>query len=139
MYHVALTPDYAPCTALCSMQETLPEAMAEILKASRELEWEPWYLAIVLNAMSEAAQNLADGKTAKASWIEMGCEDDAFSIDIFTHEEARYVRHDGKRLLMPHGAVGFVADPLHEQWIYDEAEIGDWNNVLLPHVAYLQS
>lgn len=137
MFHVGFTPDYSPSNALSAKSETLIGAIAELLK-SLDIVFGPeeWYVQHVLLACYEAVKNMAEDKTAKASWTDMGCEDDAFSIDIFTHEEAKYVRHDGEKWLAPHGAVGFVADPLHEQWLYDQSEIGDWDNVLIPQAVY---
>lgn len=135
MYHVAFTPEYSPSNALSAKADTLTEALSMLLKDFSALDpdgWEHWFLAIVLQSMMEATQNLADGKEGSASWFEMGCDDDAFRIDIFTDEDARYIRHNGEKWLAPHGAVGFVSDKLQELWIYDEAEIGDYDNVLLP-------
>lgn len=137
MFHIALTPEHSPSNALSAQHETLMGAIADLLN-SINLAYGPeeWYVSLVLVTISEAIENMQNNKTAKSSWTDMGCEDDAFSIDIFTHEEAKYVRHDGHLWLAPHGAVGFVADPLHEQWLYDQAEIGDWDNVLIPQAVY---
>lgn len=133
MFHIALTPDYSPSNALSAKHETLIGAIAELIKNLDILYGpEEWYVEHVLLACHDAVKNMMEDKPAKGSWTDMGMEDDAFSIDIFTHDEAKYVRHDGHKWLAPHGAVGFVADPLHEQWLYDQAEIGDWENVLLP-------
>lgn len=133
MFHIALTPDYSPSNALSAHNETLMGAIAKLL-ADIDLAYGPeeWYVQLVLVTVQEAVKNLEENKTAKASWTDMGCEDDAFSIDIFCEDDARYIRHDGQKWLAPHGAVGFVTDPLHEQWLYDQSEIGDWENVLLP-------
>ena len=140
MFHIAFTPDYSPSNALSAQHETLIGAIAELIK-SLDIVFGPeeWYVEHVLLACHDAIKNMMEDKTAKASWTDMGCEDDAFSIDIFTHEEAKYVRHDGHKWLAPHGAVGFVTDPLHEQWLYDQAEIGDWENVLIPQAQAVEN
>ena len=132
MYRIAFTPEYSPSNALSAQADTLTEAISLLLKEMVTLECEHWFLSYVLITTQEAVQALDDGKVAKSSWCEAGCEDDAFSIDICTDSDARYVRHEGKKLLVPHGAVGLVIDPLHEQWLYDQSEIGDWHNVLIP-------
>lgn len=135
MFHIAFTPNDVPAHALSAKAPTLMGALAELFKSLDALQCDEWFVTCILEATKEAVDNLDLGQPAKGAWFEMGAPEDAFSIDIFCADDAKFVRHDGKKLLAPHGAVGFVTDHLHEQWLYDESEVADWENVLRPQPA----
>lgn len=135
MFYVAFTPNDVPANALSAKAPTLMGAIAELFKSLDALEFDEWFVAAILEAAKEAVDNMENCAPAKGAWFEMGAPEDAFSIDIFCADDARFVRHDGAKLLAPHGAVGFVTDHLHEQWLYDESEVADWENVLRPQPA----
>lgn len=132
MYHVAITPNTTPTNALSAQSRTLIGALGKLFAALDTLELDEYCVSAILEALEEAVDNLENDKPAKGTWTDMGCEDDSFSVDIFCEDDARYVLHDGHYWLAPHGAVGLVVDHLHEQWLYDEAEVSDWDNVLRP-------
>lgn len=132
MFFIAFTPNDVPAHALSAKAPTLMGALAELFKSLDALQLDEWFVANVLEAASDAVDALDSEHPASGSWYEMSCPEDAFRIDIFCADDAKIVRHDGRQLLAPHGAVGFVADPHHEQWLYDQAEVADWDNVLLP-------
>ena len=139
MFHIALTPRTNPANALSARRETLMGAIAQLfVDLDSAYGPEEWFVSNVLEAMKEAVDNLEDGsKPACGSWSDMGMEDDAFSIDIFLHEDARYVKFGDDRLLAPHGAIGLaIGKHNHQEWIYNQSEISDWDEVLLPHVIY---
>ncbi len=134
MYHVAFTPNTAPANALSAKHPTLLGALAELFRSlDSTFEMGDWIMPHVLDAAKEAVDNLENDKPAKGVWTDMGCEDDAFSIDIFCEDNAMYVRYDGDYLLAPHGAVALaIGEHNHQEWIYDESEIADWGKVLRP-------
>jgi len=137
MYVVAFTPNVAPANALSAKHKTLIGAIGELLKTLDVLECDEWFVAAVLEAAKEAVDNLENCQDAKGAWSDMGCEDDAFSIDIFCADDARYVKFDDDLLLVPHGAIGLGVNKFNAQeWLYEEPDAGDWDDVLLPHVAY---
>lgn len=132
MFHIALTPNENPANALSAQHETLMGAFAKLLH-SLDLALGSDVLGRVLEATKEAIDNMEDEQPSKGTWTDMGCEDDAFSIDIFCSDDARYVRFDDNYLLAPHGAVALgIGRHNHQQWIYDESEVKDWENVLRP-------
>ena len=131
MYHVAFTPDATPANALSAKAPTLLGAFAELLKSLTALDiTDDSFVAIVFETAKQAIDNLENCQPAKGSWADMGCEDDAFSIDIFYDEDARYIRLDDHDLLVPHGAVGLVNEKFETRWLYDTAEIDEWENVI---------
>lgn len=137
MFHIALTPSYYPVNALSARGKTLLEAIAELYKSLDVLELNEDCVAHVLEATKEAVDNLNNDETAKGTWTDMGAEDDGFSIDIFLADDARYVKFDDDLLLVPHGAIGLGVNKFNAQeWLYEEPDAGDWDDVLLPHVAY---
>ena len=117
---------------MSASHDNLMGAIGKLLLELDTLECDNWFVSRVMEACKEAVDKLEDNQDAKGTWSDMGSPDDAFSIDIFCADDAKFVRHNGNRLLAPHGAVGFVADKLQELWIYDETEIGDYDNVMLP-------
>lgn len=141
MYHVALTPNEYPANALSVKSPTLLGALSDLLNALDQAnESGDWIAPHVLEAAKEAIDNLENDEPAKGVWSDMGCEDDAFSIDIFCEDDARYVECDELFLLAPHGAVGLAIGELNfQRWIYDESELPEWDEVLLPHVVYQPS
>lgn len=134
MYHVAFTPNVAPANALSVKHPTLLGALAELFQSlDSAFEMGDWIMPHVLEAAKEAVDNLENDEPAKGVWTDMGCEDDAFSIDIFCEDNARFVRHNGDYLLAPHGAVALaIGEHNHQEWIYDESELADWDKVLRP-------
>lgn len=147
MFHIAFTPMTSPADALSAKAPTLLGAIGELLKSLDCLNDEMcnWYIANILEATKDAVAKMEDCEPAKGTWSDMGCEDDAFSIDIFEVVEpeaaataigsnrypAIYIRLGDQELLAPHGAVGFVLDKHCERWIYDDHEIAEWDNVML--------
>ncbi len=134
MYHVALTPNEYPTIALSVKSPTLLGALSDLLNALDQAnESGDWIVPHVLEAAKEAIDNLENNESAKGVWSDVGSEDDAFSIDIFCEDDARYVKFDDDYLLVPHGAVGLAIGELNfQRWIYDESELPEWDNVLLP-------
>ena len=133
MFHIALTPNENPANALSATSETLMGAIADLLNSISLVSGsEEWFVSRVLEATKEAVDNLENDQPAKGAWSDFSSPDDAFSIDIFCSDDARYVRLDGDDLLVPHGAVGLVVEEHTTRWIYDESEISQWNNVRLP-------
>lgn len=141
MYHVALTPNEYPANALSVKSPTLLGALSDLLNALDQAnESGDWIVPHVLEAAKEAIDNLENNEPAKGVWSDMGSEDDAFSIDIFCADDAQYVKFDDDYLLVPHGAVGLAIGELNfQRWIYDESELPEWDEVLLPHVVYQPS
>lgn len=136
MFHIALTPNENPANALSATSETLMGAIADLLNSISLVSGsEEWFVSRVLEATKEAVDNLENDEPAKGVWSDFSSPDDAFSIDIFCADDARYVRLDGNDLLVPHGAVGLVAEQHTTRWLYDESEISQWDNVRLPHEA----
>ena len=134
MFHVALTPNEYPANALSVKSPTLLGALSDLFNALDQAnESGDWIVPHVLEAAKEAVDNLENNEPAKGVWSDMGCEDDAFSIDIFCEDDARYVKLDDDYLLVPHGAVGLAIGELNlQRWIYDEAELSEWDSVLMP-------
>lgn len=134
MFHIGFTPSTYPANAMSAKHETLMGAIAQLF-ADLGLAYGPeeWFVARILEATKEAVDNLEDGsKPACGLWSDMGCEDDAFSINVFVDDsEAIYIKHGDQELLAPHGAVGFVLDKHCERWIYNDHEIAEWDNVML--------
>jgi hypothetical protein len=129
MFHIALTPNNYPANALSAKGKTLIAALGELFKTLEVLELNEDCVSHVLEATKEAVDNLLDDEPAKGTWYEMGSDDDAFSIDIFLADDARYVRVGDDDLLAPHGAVGWGVNPHNdEQWIYSEDDAAgyDW-------------
>ena len=138
MYHVAFTPNTTPANALSAKAPTLLGAFAELLKSLTALDiTEDSFVAIVFETAKQAIDNLENCQPAKGAWSDMGCEDDAFSIDIFTDDDAQYVTCDDHELLAPHGAIALVNGKLVTAWIYDEAELAEWkkDNEQFPTLA----
>jgi len=134
MYHVALTPNEYPANALSVKSPTLLGALSDLLNTLDQAnESGDWIVPHVLEAAKEAIDNLENNEPAKGTWTDMGSEDDAFSIDIFCADDAKYVRFDNDYLLAPHGAVGLAIGELNfQRWIYDEAELPEWDKILRP-------
>lgn len=141
MYHVALTPNEYPANALSVKSPTLLGALSDLLNTLDQVnESGDWIVPHVLEAAKEAVDNLNNDEPAKGTWTDMGSEDDAFSIDIFCEDNAQYVKFDDDYLLVPHGAVGLaIGEHNFQRWIYDESELPEWDEVLLPHVVYQPS
>lgn len=133
MFHVALTPAVSPTNAFSAKAPTLIGALGELFKMLDTLEFETWIVGRVLEAAKEAVDNLENDEPAKGTWTDMGSEDDAFSIDIFCADDARYVKVGDDELLAPHGAVAYgVGQYNTQEWIYDESEVGDYDWVYRP-------
>ena len=137
MFYVAFTPNDVPAHALSAKAPTLMAALADLFKSLDALQCDEWFVAAIMEAAKEAVDALEDGEDAFGSWYEMSCPEDAFRIDIFCADGVRIVQHEGKQLLAPHNAVGLSvpSQPQHSncaQWLYDEAEIADWESVLRP-------
>lgn len=136
MFHIALTPATSPTNAISAKAPTTLGAIANLLnsldKANADVDVD-WIVPRVLEATKEAIDNLENYQPAKGIWTDMGCEDDSFSIDIFCADDAKYVRFDGDYLLAPHGAVALaIGEHNHQEWIYDESDVSQWDNVLRP-------
>lgn len=137
MFHIALTPSVSPSNAFRASAPTLIGAIGELYRNLAILEFEDWVAAKILEATKEAVDCLENDEPAKGIWSDMGCEDDAFSIDIFCADDARFVKLNDDLLLVPHGAIGLGIAPLNvQEWIYDEDDLAHWDEVLYPHVAY---
>lgn len=134
MFHIAFTPNASPANAMSAKAETLMGAIADLLKSlGSAFGSEEWFVVNVLEALKEAIDNMEDCQPAKGTWTDMGCEDDAFSIDIFCADDAKYVKLDDDYLLAPHGAVALgIGKHNHQEWIYDEADVAEWDSVLRP-------
>ena len=140
MFHVALTPDNYPTNAPSAKAPSLIAALGDLFKALDVLELNEDCVSHVLEAAKEAVDNLNNGDDAKGTWTDMGADDDAFSIDIFCADDAKYVKFDDDLLLVPHGAIGLGVNKFNAQeWLYEEPVAGDWDDVLLPHVVYQPS
>lgn len=133
MYHVALTPNENPDQAISAQAKTLLGALGNLFRSLDALELDDFFVERVLDALREAVENLELGKPATGEWSDMDC-DDAFSVDIFTSDDdARFVLHDGKYWLAPHGAVALaIGEHNFQRWIYEESEVAEWDTVLRP-------
>lgn len=136
MITIAFTPNENPANALSAQAETLPAAIAALLKdLCGVCEMDDWYLVELLQAIKDAVQARDNNKPATGSWWDMGCDDDAFRVDIFEANEICSVVLDGETLIAPHGAVGLVSEKFTTKWLYSADEIAEWDNVITPTPA----
>lgn len=135
MYCISFTPQANPANAIHAKAETMIDAMSALLSDLGDLDWneDGEYLSYILEAAKEAIDNLNEGKPATGSWTDMGCEDDAFRIDIFCADDLKFVRYDDHLYCVPHGAIGLAIGQYHHlEWIYAETDLPEWDEVIMP-------
>lgn len=136
MYAISFTPSTNPANALYAKGETMIDAMSALLSDLGDVDFldeDGEFLSYILDAAKDAIVNLNEGKPATGSWSDMGCEDDAFRIDIFCSDDLKFVRYDDHLYCVPHGAIGLgIGKFNHIEWVYTESELTEWDEVIMP-------